>query len=109
MSVRWWHRKFFFGWQNFKWFFIEVLKTFSSEHSWLSSKRIERALLFTAALFLIVRYTLKHIPTMSSSDLLIIVGPLFIYAGYNTSVIRTEKKKKEHENNEPKPDTPPVL
>lgn len=84
-------KKYFFGWENIKWFFREWIKTYSSEPSFFASKRIERSLLFVSALTLTICYVAYHIPTMGSGDLTLIVGALFVYAGYNTSMMRKEK------------------
>lgn len=93
-------KKYFFGWENIKWFFIELIKTFSNQPSFFASKRIERSFLFTTALVLTIIYFSYHVKTMQSTDMLLIVGMLFAYAGYTTNIMRKEKldEKAIHKN-----------
>lgn len=93
------NKKYFFGWQNIKWFILEWLKTYSNQPSFFASKRIERSFLFGAALIMTIVYFAYHVKLMASGDLMLITGGLFVYAGYNTVQMRKDKKV-ENENTE---------
>ena len=104
-----WMRKYwingFFGWNNCKWFIIEIRKTFSNEPSYFSSKRIERYLLFMGAFTSVMFYIWTHTKTLLYTEILALTGALFLYAGYTLNVTQKEKitdKKDENTN----PDTP---
>jgi uncharacterized membrane protein len=76
----------------------ELLKTFSSQKSFFSSKRLERFILFNLAIIICLTYiiyTIKH-KTLSLADILAISGTFFVYAGYNT--IMVEKNKNDEKN-----------
>jgi hypothetical protein len=83
--------KYLFGWKNFSWFFKELVKTFSNQPSRFSSKKLERAALFASALIMVIIYFAWHYKTMTSSDMLIITGALFVYAGYSMNMTRKDK------------------
>jgi len=71
----------------------EWLLTFSNRKSFFSSKRIERFWLFVVALTASAFYLFKGIWNwdLTSSDILIVAGMLFGYAGY--TMIQTAKDK----------------
>lgn len=84
-------KKYFFGWENIKKGFNELIKTFSNQPSFFSSKKIERSLLFTSALVMVIVYFGYHVKIMGSGDLTLIVGALFAYAGYSMNMTRKDK------------------
>lgn len=92
-------KKYFLSWANIRWLITELVKTYSNQPSFFASKRIERSLLFISALGLTIQYVRCHKFTMTSGDLMLIVGGLFIYAGYNTNVMRKEKKDEIKDTN----------
>lgn len=82
---------YFFGWTNIKWFIIQIGLTFSEQESFFSSKRIERAIIFNAAIvsyFIWFSYKYK---TLSASEMVMVIAAFFVMIGYNMSV--TEKSK----------------
>jgi hypothetical protein len=86
----------------------ELILTFSNKKSLLSSKRIERFMVFTSMLaltwFFLVRAILNC--TITSTDLMIVVSLWLGYAGFNTIQVKKDiaankiNDDKEHENNQ---------
>lgn len=89
----------FFGWQNIKWFIREVLKIYSSEHSYFSKKRLESSIAFVIAQWGMILYLNENHSTLSMSDFLIWVGAEFVVAGYYVTQIQKEKKDRGYDNN----------
>lgn len=79
-----------------KWIF-EIVKTLSNEKSFLSSKRLERLILFWSALTVSLFYFWIHRLTITTAEVVIICSMLFGYAGFNT-VMTSKDIKKEKEN-----------
>lgn len=80
----------------------ELLKTFSSQKSFFSAKRIERFVLFTLAIIvslIYIVYCIKH-ESLTLADVMAISGTFFVYAGYNTIMTEKAKDKKIEENEE---------
>lgn len=75
-----------------KWIFNEILNTFSNKKSFLSSKRIERFLIFMVMLILTVIFITKSIIacTLGATDFVIIVGTWLGYGGFNTLQIKKD-------------------
>lgn len=75
----------------------EWILTFSNKKSLLSSKRIERFLVFTAMLTLSCAFLIKAIwtCTMTATDLMIVVSLWLGYAGFNTIQVKKDTDKKE--------------
>ena len=84
-------------WIHFKELIMELIKTFSNEESFFSSKRIERCLVFLTMLTLTVVYVLKNEFKISSAELMIIVGGWLGYAGFNTVQIKKDIDKNKTE------------
>lgn len=80
-----------FGWDNFKKLVLELIYTLSGKKSLLSSKRIERMLLFNAALGMSCCYVWYHRATIGVPELISICVMLFGYAGFNTAMSMKEK------------------
>lgn len=82
-----------------KWHLKELAKTFSGEHGFYSSKRIERAILFINA-NVMLDIMIIHLMTEKKLDavgaLMIYAGQM-VYAGYQTKQIFAEKQN--HINN----------
>jgi hypothetical protein len=73
----------------------EFLKTFSSQKSFFSSKRLERFVLFNLAIaisLIYIYYSIKN-KSLSLTDVLAISGTFFVYAGYNTIMVEKNKDK----------------
>jgi hypothetical protein len=81
----------FFGWDNIKKMIMEWLATFSNENSWLSSKRIERFVFINFGVWLTTFVVIYNRDKFSASDNLLLITPLFVYAGF--SLTKTEKEK----------------
>lgn len=75
----------------------EWLLTFSNKKSLLSSKRIERFLVFTAMLVISCVFLIKAIYTctLSATDLMIVVSIWLGYAGFNTVQVKKDTEKPE--------------
>lgn len=82
--------------KKIEWFFVELLKVFSDEKSYFSLKRIERGVLFSVAVILIINYVSRNIANITPEGILIITSPLFVYAGF--SMVKTEKVRKDEED-----------
>jgi hypothetical protein len=87
------NKKYFFGWTNIKWVIKELILTFSNQPSFFSSKRIERAILFSAALTSYMIWFFYHYKLLSPTDMVIVTGPIFFYAGYSMNTTQKEKNK----------------
>ena len=76
-----------------RWFFTQVLLTFSNQESFFSSKRIERFMIFmnaNIALDICIHYLLKT-GKMDYIAAVAIYSAQMIYAGYQTKQIFNEK------------------
>jgi hypothetical protein len=62
----------------------EWLLTFSNKPSFFSSKRLERAFLINTALILICFYVYHTRNELTAFEFMVIITPLFGYAGFNT-------------------------
>lgn len=79
------------------WLIKEMLKTFSNEPSFFSSKRLEKFYQFSQANLLLI-LTTKHLVATGKMDVtlsLMIYTAQMIYAGFNTKQMFTEKKHNE--------------
>jgi hypothetical protein len=77
--------------EKIEWGFIELIKTFSNEKSYFSSKRIERAILFWIACFIILNYYRIKCSELTPDQILILTTPLFVMCGFNSILNRKEK------------------
>jgi hypothetical protein len=77
----------------------EFLLTLSNKKSLLSSKRIERFAVFSIMLASTIGYVITHLIkcSMTSTDLMLVVGGWLSYAGFNTLQIKKDKQN-ETEN-----------
>jgi hypothetical protein len=69
----------------------EWLKTLSGKDSFFSSKRIERVLFITAYTSMTCLWVYHRRNEMSSGEFVLVVSPLMVYAGFNTTQIRKDK------------------
>ena len=74
----------------------ELIKTFSNEPSFLSSKRLERFAVFASMLTATIWFMLYHIfkCSLTATDLILIVATWLGYAGFNTIQNRKDKNDK---------------
>lgn len=89
----------FFGWNNIKKVIKDLYATLSAHKSYLSSKRLERFVFTIAVLAMELGAFVFfiHKGTLTSTDVVMLITPLLLAAGYNMS--QTEKAKKD--KNEP--------
>jgi ABC-type enterochelin transport system permease subunit len=83
-------------------FMDEIVLTFSNKKSLLSSKKIERFIVFNVFLVLTVLYVWKNIDTLESRDFIEITLVWLAYGGYNSFM--SFRDKKLDANKEPGPD-----
>ena len=62
------------------WLIKEVIKVFSNEKSYFSKKRIESAIAFVVGQYGMIYFLLKHIITMSTTDIAMCAGIEFFIA-----------------------------
>lgn len=83
-----------------RWFFWQILLTFTAQESFFSSKRIERMLIFLNAnvvLDLCVRYLIMS-NKLDYIGAVAIYSAQMVYAGYQTKQIFNDTKIKKDEN-----------
>ena len=85
-------RKYFFGWDNLKKVFVELYATLSNDKTFLSSKRIERLVLFWAAVLIATCYVFYNRADIATIEIISICTMLFGYAGFNTVMGNKDKK-----------------
>ena len=73
-------------------FMDEIVLTFSNKKSLLSSKKIERFIVFNVFLVLTVLYVWKNIDTLESRDFIEITLVWLAYGGYNSFMSFRDKK-----------------
>lgn len=81
--------------EKFNWNFQEIVKTFSNQPSFYSSKRIERALIFINAIvgLDIGIYYLMVNDKLDWTAVVAIYSAQMLYAGYQTTRIFADKKQ----------------
>jgi ABC-type enterochelin transport system permease subunit len=82
-------------------FMDEIVLTFSNKKSLLSSKKIERFIVFNVFLVLTVLYVWKNIDTLEARDFIEITLVWLAYGGYNSFM--SFRDKKLDANQEPGP------
>ena len=70
----------------------DLYRTFSSEKSFLSSKKIERSLFVTSILAMYWTFFILVVLKATITDFILFISPLFIAAGFN--LLQSEKNKK---------------
>lgn len=83
-------------------FIDEVVLTFSNKKSLLSSKKIERFIVFNVFLVLTILFVWKNIDTLEARDFIEITLVWLAYGGYNSFM--TFRDKKLDSTQEPGPD-----
>ena len=78
----------------------EVILTFSNKKSRLSSKKIERFIVFNVFLVLTILYVWKNIDEIESRDFIEITLVWLAYGGYN-SFMNLKDRKMENESSTP--------
>jgi hypothetical protein len=77
----------------------EVILTFSNKKSLLSSKKIERFIVFNVFLVLTVLFIWKNIDTLEARDFIEITLVWLAYGGYN-SFMNLKDRKMENQSSE---------
>lgn len=72
----------------------EWILTFSNKKSLLSSKRIERFVIFVVMLLATIAYLYKAITscTIGATDFMVVIGGWLVMAGFNATQIRKDVK-----------------
>lgn len=70
----------------------EILFTFSNKNSLLSSKKIERFIVFVVFIILTILYISFHLKTMDALSFIEVVGIWLSYGGVNSFLIQKDKK-----------------
>lgn len=76
---------------NITWFFIEIMKIYSSEDSYFSKKRIESGIAFIIAQFGMVYFLMEHHSTLTMGEFLLWSAAEFAVSGYIINKIQSEK------------------
>lgn len=79
----------------------EIILAFSTQKSFISSKKIERFVVFITFIILTVVYISRNIEDLQASDFIQVIGIWLAYGGYNSFMIYRDKGIPQNE-------TPPV-
>jgi len=85
-------------------FIDEIVLTFSNKKSLLSSKKIERFIVFNVFLVLTILYVWKNIDNLESRDFIEITLVWLAYGGYN-SFMNMKDRKMEKQDSTPEEET----
>lgn len=88
-------KKWFFGWENIKWFITEIGNIYSNKSSFFSKKRIESSIAFVVGQSGMVWFLCENMSKLTTSDIVLWSGVEFAIAGYIVSQIQKEKKDDE--------------
>lgn len=86
-------KKWFFGWENIKWFITEIGNIYSSKSSFFSKKRIESSIAFIVGQVGMVWFLCENMAKLTTSDIVLWAGVEFAIAGYIVSQIQKEKSQ----------------
>jgi len=78
----------------------ELKLTFTTRKSLLSSKKLERFIVFNVFLILTIIFISLNIKTLSALEFVEVTGLWLIYGGYNTLMNQRDKKLNNINNNE---------
>jgi hypothetical protein len=84
--------KWFFGWQNIKFGFRELINIYSSKDSYFSKKRIESGLAFIIAQWGMIFFLMENHSTLTMGEFLLWAAAEFAVSGYIINKIQSEKK-----------------
>ena len=99
--MKWYQKKYFFGWTNIKHVLKQLYLTFSDKKSELSSKKIERSLFVLSALYCFHKWFDYHFKELDYVESIALIGTILTYAGYNLIVTQKEKRKRFNNDNNP--------
>lgn len=92
-TIKAWFSKIF---SKVEWFFTEIMKMYSNQHSFFSKKRFESGVAFIIAQFGMLFFLIKKIDVMDVYELSIWAGMEFLIAGYTVNQIQKEKKNPQN-------------
>jgi hypothetical protein len=84
-------KKFFFGWDNIKWFIKELGDMYSSKKSYFSKKRIESGVAFIIAQWGMIFFLLEKHSKLTMGEFLLWAAAEFAVSGYIINQIQKEK------------------
>ena len=90
-------KKWFFGWDNIKWFITEIGNIYSNKSSFFSKKRIESSIAFIIGQIGMVWFLVHSLDKLTTSDIVLWAGVEFAISGYIVSQIQKEKKQETPE------------
>jgi hypothetical protein len=90
-------KKWFFGWDNIKWFITEIGNIYSNKDSYFSKKRIESSIAFIIGQVGMLTFLYESMEKLTTSDVVLWAGVEFAMAGYIVSQIQKEKKTEGEE------------
>lgn len=90
----------FFGWENIKWLFREIMNIYSAKSSYFSKKRIESGIAFVIAQWGMIFFLMEKHSTLSMGEFLLWAAAEFAVSGYIINKIQSEKKKDNTETTE---------
>lgn len=85
-------KKLFFGWENIKWFFREIMNIYSSKPSFFSKKRLESGVAFIIAQWGMIFFLMQKYPTLTMGEFLLWAAAEFAVSGYIINKIQKEKE-----------------
>jgi hypothetical protein len=83
--------KWFFGWENIKWFCREIMNIYSAKSSYFSKKRIESGVAFAIAQWGMIFFLLEKHSTLTMGEFLLWAAAEFAVSGYIINKIQKEK------------------
>jgi hypothetical protein len=81
-------------------FLEEIIMTFSNTKSKLSSKKIERFIVFNVFLVITVYYIFKNVDDLDARSFIEIIGVWLFYGGYNSFMNLRDKKLESQEQSQ---------
>jgi hypothetical protein len=75
-----------------KWFISEVIAMYSDTPSFFSKKRVESGIAFLTAMSGMIWFLIEHKKAMTTGDVVLWAGSLFVIAGYTVNQIQKEKE-----------------
>jgi hypothetical protein len=93
--MKWWKRKYFFGWSRIKWLVAEIAKIGSDQPSFFSQKRVQQLLAFIILEWGAIYWLIKKHDTMTTSDFVMWASVQCAVAGYALHQVQKEKKSSE--------------
>ena len=85
------NKKYYFGWENIKWFLSEVNKMYSNQDSFFSKKRVESGIAFIVLQWGLIHWMLLNVKTITAQDLTLWCICEFAICGYTLNAIQKEK------------------